>query len=339
MIVFVVLVNILSGLITALIWILFSDILPFAGARPFGALIPMILAIILAVLISSFFSKRTAKPLLEMISATKAVSNGDYSVRVTEAGDGEIRELLHSFNLMTAELGSAELARDDFVNTFSHEFKTPIVSIRGFAKRLRQGNLTKEKENEYLDYIVTESKRLSALSADILLLSRYEHQQLISGQTDYELGEQLRRCALLLEDQWESKNITFELDIPEDIPYRNNREMMDLVWLNLIGNAIKFSYQGGAISISARRLANCAVVTISDEGSGIGEEAIKHIFERFYQETPTRGAEGSGLGLSLVHRIIDLCGGTITAASRPGEGASFCVELPNVSDIRKSIAR
>ena len=328
MIIFVVLVNVLSGVITTLVWIPFSAVVPVAPLRSINALIPMVIAIVLAIVISSFFSKRTAKPLLDMIDATKAISKGDYSVRVEEVYEGEISELLHSFNQMTAELGSTELMRNDFINTFSHEFKTPIVSIRGFAKRLRQEDLTEEKKNEYLNYIVSESERLAELSANILLLSKYENQQFISGQTDYELGEQIRRCVILLEKQWEVKNITFDLDIAEDIPYRNNEEMMDHVWLNIIGNAIKFSHSGGVISISAYGQRGTIDVTVNDEGIGINENAIEHIFDKFYQCDPAHACAGNGLGLPLVHQIIDLCGGEITVKSQVGTGTIFRVSLP-----------
>ena len=149
-----------------------------------------------------------------MVEATKSISRGDYAVRVAEEGTGDIAELLHSFNRMTAELGSTELMRNDFINTFSHEFKTPIVSIRGFARRLRRGGLTEQQQNEYLDFIVEESQRLADLASSVLLLSKYESQKLVGEQTDYDLDEQIRTCVLRLESQWSAKDLVFELDLP-----------------------------------------------------------------------------------------------------------------------------
>lgn len=328
MILFVLLVNLLSGLVTVFFWFLLSDSLPIISFRPFGGLIPMTTTIILAGLFSSIFSKRATKPIRDMINATKVIADGDYSVRVDESGSGEINELSHSFNQMTAELGSTELMRTDFINTFSHEFKTPIVSIRGFAKRLRNGGLSEDKQNEYLDYIVSESERLSELSNNVLLLSKYENQQLISDKTDYELGEQLRRCILLLEKQWESKNITFDLDIPDNIPYRNNEEMLDHVWLNLIGNAVKFSHQDGTITVTAESTDSQIQVAITDNGIGMSEETSSHIFDKFYQGDETHASAGNGLGLSLVKRIMQLCDGEVSVKSIVGEGTTFLVTLP-----------
>lgn len=332
---FVLVVNALSALIASLVWIpLASSAESLNLSKHIYALIPLFIAIVVAILLSTVLSRRTAKPLNEMIDATKAISKGDYSIRVSEMGEGDIHKLLHSFNQMTAELGSTELMRNDFINTFSHEFKTPIVSIRGFAKRLRQGNLSQAKQNEYLDYIVSESQRLSDLSNNILLLSKYENQQLIGDQADYDLGEEIRRCVLVLEKQWEAKEINFDLNIPDELPYHGNEEMMDHIWLNLISNAIKFSGQGESIHIDAVCEHDAVCVTVRDEGCGISSEAINHIFDKFYQGDRAHAGIGSGLGLPLVHRIVDLCHGNITVESQEGHGTSVHVELPVHSDIQ-----
>ena len=144
----VAITNVLSGFLTTFIWLKLSDFAPMS-ALPQSPLLPMLISTLVAIPISSVVSKRSAKPLQDMMKATKSISKGDYSVRVEESGEGDICELLHSFNQMTAELGSTEMMRNDFINTFSHEFKTPIVSIRGFAKRLRNENLSPEKKKKY----------------------------------------------------------------------------------------------------------------------------------------------------------------------------------------------
>lgn len=328
MICYAVSVNIVSGFLAALIWAPLTTYLPALTKPPVGSLFPIMVAVILAVVVSSFFCKRITTPMEQIIRATKAISQGDYSVRVPEAGEGEIRQLLCSFNKMTAELGSTELMRNDFLNTFSHEFKTPIVSIRGFARRLRQGGLCSQKEREYLDYIVSESERLAKLSSNILLLSKYENQQFISDRQDFELSEQLRRCVLRLEKQWEAKQISFDFQLPENIPYRGSEEMLDHVWLNLIENAVKFSHCGGVIHLRAACAQDAVTVTIRDEGIGMSGETLRHIFDQFYQADTAHAGAGCGLGLPLVRRIVTLCGGRIAAESREGHGAAFCVYLP-----------
>ena len=288
---------------------------------------PMLLSILLALPISYWISRLSARPIQEMLEATQAISRGDYTVRVSEEGSGDLAELLHSFNQMTNELGSTEMMCSDFICTFSHECKTPIASIRDFARRLRRGNLTPEQQNEYLDIIADESLRLSELSSSILLLAKYEAQSLVADQTDYDLDEQLRACVLRLESKWTGRGLTFSMQLPR-LPYRGNSEMLGHVWMNLIDNAIKFSHDGGTIFISGRREADRLLVTVRDEGIGIRPEALGHIFDKFYQGEPSHASAGSGLGLALVKRILALCGGEITVESTPDAGSSFCVSLP-----------
>ena len=325
----VIVTNLLSSVLTVFVWMPLSRSL-FPAGHVLAPYIPLIIAALAAIPISSAVSLHSAKPIQDMLEATKAISRGDYSVRVSEEGEGDLGELLHSFNQMTAELGSTELMRNDFINTFSHEFKTPIVSIRGFARRLRSGNLTEQQREEYLQFIAEESERLSNLSSSVLLIAKYENQNLVTEQVSYDLDEQIRTCILRLESQWSAKNILFDLDLPR-LPYRNNMEMMDHVWLNLIGNAVKFSHDGGTIHIRGKNEKNHITVWIRDEGIGIRPEHIPHIFDKFYQEDTAHASAGNGLGLSLVHRIMELSGGEIQVESQEGQGTTFCIRLPRTA--------
>lgn len=325
-IVCVTVTNVLSAAVTMFVWVPLSQHI-FPAGHFLTPYIPLVLSLLVAIPISSAVSRRSAKPIQDMVEATKSISRGDYSVRVEETGEGDMAELLRSFNRMTAELGSTELMRNDFINVFSHEFKTPIGTIRGFAKRLCSGKLTPQQQEEYLEFIAEESERLSNLSASVLLLAKYENQKLVAEQTDYALDEQLRTCVLRLENQWVARGITFDMDLPR-LAYRNNAEMLDLVWLNLIGNAVKFSHEGGVIHISAQKEDPLITVRIRDEGIGISPEHIGHIFDKFYQEDTARAAAGNGLGLALVHRIVELSGGEIAAESQKNCGTTFTVRLP-----------
>lgn len=205
--------------------------------------------------------------------------------------------------------------------------RPPIVSIRGFARRLRKGGLTETQQNEYLDFIAEESERLSHLASNVLLISRYETQKLVGEQTDYDLDEQIRTSVLRLESQWSPRHLIFELDLPR-LPYRNNSEMMEHVWMNLIGNAIKFSPDGGVIFIAGKIEDSCITISIRDEGPGIRPEELGHIFDKFYQGDSSQAAAGNGLGLALAHRIVELCGGKIRVESTVGEGSTFSLTLP-----------
>ena len=324
----VAITNLLSGFLAAFLWLNLSAYMPM-NHQPESPLLPLLISTLVAIPISSVVSKRSAKPLQDMMKATKSISKGDYSVRVEEAGEGDICELLHSFNQMTAELGSTEMMRSDFINTFSHEFKTPIVSIRGFAKRLRNENLPPEKQKKYLEYIAEESERLSDLASSVLLIARYENQKLVAEQSQYDLDEQIRSCVLRMEALWSAKELTFDVDLPK-LHYINNVEMMEHVWMNLISNAIKFSHTGGHIYISSVRDVGSIAVTIRDEGIGISPSDIGHIFDKFYQADSAHSSVGNGLGLPLVSRIVQLSGGTIRVKSEEGRGTAFTVTLPVV---------
>ena len=322
----VVITNILSGIFTMFVWFPLSRYFFPAGHSP-SPYIPMLISILAAIPISSAVSRHWAKPIQDMVEATKSISQGNFSVRVAETAEGDMGKLLRSFNRMTTELGNTELMRNDFINVFSHEFKTPIVSIRGFAKRLRSGNLTEQQRQEYLDFIAEESERLSNLANNILLISKYENQNFVSEQTEFALDEQIRTCILRMESQWSARNIQFELDLPRMI-YLGNMEMLDHIWLNLISNAVKFSHDGGTITISARNENSCITVWIRDEGIGISPDHIGHIFDKFYQEDTSHTTTGNGLGLSLVKRIVQLCGGEIGVESQKNSGTMVVVALP-----------
>ena len=288
---------------------------------------PMVLALCIVMLYAGM-SRTKLKPMSDLVQGMRAVSEGDFDVRVD--GDdvsGDMGELVSSFNDMARELGGLELFRKDFINNFSHEFKTPIVSIRGFAKQLERDDLTDAQRREYLDIIITESDRLANMSSNVLLLSKLENQTIVTDKTVYRLDEQLRRCILLLEKQWTEKALELDLDLDE-VPFLGNEEMVQHVWVNLLGNAVKFSPQGGALQVSLRREGDTAVARVADQGEGMDGETLRRVFEKFYQGDSAHAAEGNGLGLSLVKRIVDLCGGDVTVDSAPGQGAAFTVRLP-----------
>lgn len=288
---------------------------------------PVLLAFFVFTL-SAGMGRSKLRPIDELMSAMHDVSKGDFTVRVdNESMPGYMNDLGSSFNDMAQELGGLEMFRKDFINNFSHEFKTPIVSIRGFAKQLEREDLTPEQRQEYLSIIVSESDRLANMANNVLLLTKLENQTIVTDKTVYRLDEQLRSGILLFERQWEDKNIDLDLELDE-VDYCGNEEMVAHIWVNLINNAIKFSPENSVLSISLKKDENAALVRIADQGEGMDEATQKRIFEKFYQGDKAHATEGNGLGLSLVKRIVDLCGGTIRVESAPGKGAAFIVRLP-----------
>ena len=278
------------------------------------------------VLMTTFASFRLSKPVQVLTQAHEKVQEGDFTVRLPDNQPGEVGELMRSFNDMTEALGSTAYLQKDFISSISHEFKTPIASIRGFARLLQMPGLTEEQRAEYISLIAQESDRLSRLSETLLRLSALEQQTALASLTTFSLDEQLRQTILRLEPSWSQKNIGWQLDLQE-VSITSDQELLNQVWVNLLQNAIKFSPADSEIEIRVFRDGN-AVVEIQDHGCGMTEEAQQRIFDKFYQADKSRRQEGVGLGLSLVKRIVDMMGGTVSVQSTVDEGSTFRVELP-----------
>ena len=263
--------------------------------------------------------------------AMRSIAKGNFKKRVPVKDETEviteIGDLERSFNQMASDLESIEMFRNDFINNFSHEFKTPIVSIRGFARQLRNDNLSDEQRKEYLDIIISESERLSIMSQNVLLLSKLENQSIVSEMTKFYLDEQIRSCILLLEKGWSEKNIELDIEL-EEIKYTFNEEMLSHVWINLLSNAIKFTPEGGKISCTLKSVDGKTVFEITDSGKGMSDEIKNRIFEKFYQGDSSHATNGNGIGLNIVQRIVALAGGTVSVESEPEKGAKFTVVLP-----------
>ncbi|HAA26247.1 MAG TPA: sensor histidine kinase [Ruminiclostridium sp.] len=324
-------IMVMSGLLTSVcVYILYKiGIMPAPLLRPIlSPVITLILSVVIGTTISTVLVEKFLKPINQLIKATKIVAKGDFNVRVKEIdGDSEIAILLRNFNHMAEELGSIEMFRNDFINNFSHEFRTPIVSIRGFARQLQNKEMSEEKRREYTEIIISESERLANMSTNVLLLTRFENQQYITNQTEYELDEQIRNCIILLEKQWSAKNIEINLNLKRIIIYAN-QEMLSHLWINLIDNAIKYSKEHGTITITCDETEDVIIFEISDNGKGMDSYTIKHMFDKFYQGDKSRSMRGNGLGLSIVRRIVDLCMGEISVQSEVGSGTTFTVKLP-----------
>ncbi|MGM1044538.1 MAG: HAMP domain-containing sensor histidine kinase [Bacillota bacterium] len=300
---------------------------PRGGNPLFPLFILFGLCILLGTALTAFLSKKALNPIRKVIDATHKVAGGDFSVKVDIKGIGELEELSQSFNKMTQELSSIETLRSDFVNNFSHEFKTPIVSLRGFAKLLKENNLTDEERREYLDIIITESERLAALSTNVLTLSKYENLEIVADKAPFRLDEQIRKSIVLMEPKWSAKEITVNVDLDKVI-YSGNEDLTQQIWLNLLDNAIKFSDQGGLINITLVYENDEIRFVIQDNGSGMDDQTKAHIFDKFYQGDTSHSKTGYGLGLPLVKRIVELCGGDVGVQSQSGKGSIFTVVLP-----------
>ena len=284
-------------------------------------------SIVLGTAFAAFFSRRALKPIRTVIDATHLIAEGDFSARVHIKGIYELVELSDSFNKMALELSSIETLRSDFINNFSHEFKTPIVSVRGFAKLLKSGNLTEEEKQEYLDIIITESERLAQLSTNILNLSKFENIEIITDKSTFRLDEQIRCAVVMMEPKWAARGISVNIDMDE-IAFDGNEDLTQQIWLNLLDNAIKYSNDGGSIQVRLSIANGFVHFTIKDHGSGMDEQTKCRIFDKFYQGDTSHGKSGNGLGLPIVKRITELHGGKIEVKSTIGAGSEFSISLP-----------
>ena len=290
-------------------------------------IIAFMVCIVIGTIITAFMSRSIIQPIRDLSAAAAEIAKGNFKVRVREPSDPEYSILAQNFNKMAEELAGTETLRGDFISNVSHEFKTPLISIRGFAKLLQNDDLTPEQRRTYTDTVVQQSERLAAMSTHVLELARYENTEIVSDKTLYSLDEQLRRCVRQQEREWLKKSLTVEGDL-DPVDYYGNEELVEHIWSNLLSNAIRFTPAGGQITVVLRRGEGEVTVSVSDTGIGMDEETQRHIFDRFYRAAPYPDDRGNGLGLSIVRRVVTLCGGRVTVFSRPGNGSTFTVTLP-----------
>ncbi len=278
----------------------------------------------LSIIMSRFF----LRPVTRMGRAMERVAAGDFTVRLDNPGAlGEMRDSYAHFNTMTRALAATETLQSDFISNVSHEFKTPINAIEGYAMLMQDAGNDPALQREYADKILLSTRRLSELVNNILLLSKVDNQTMPLEKHPYRLDEQLRRAILLLERKWTQKQIEWDVDMDE-ATYTGNESLMLHVWVNLLDNAIKFDPVGGEIRLRLHCESTCIRITVSDNGPGIPKDQQSAIFERFYQADGSHKSEGNGLGLALARRIVRMCGGEISVSSEPGKGSCFTVELP-----------
>ncbi len=287
-------------------------------------------SLIIGFIVTFASSTLPLKPINRIINQMNRLAGGDFTVRLSfgrlARSHPALAEIINSFNLMAQQLEGTEMLRSDFINDFSHEFKTPIVSIAGFAKLLKEGDLTDAERDEYIGIIEEESLRLASMAANVLELTRVESQSILTDVSTYNLSEQLRGCILLLERKWEGKKQEMELDF-EEYDITASEELLKQVWINLLDNAIKFCPEGGTVGVNIREDHNGLTVAVSNTGSNISPEDQEKIFNKFYQADKSHATSGNGIGLAIVKRIVSLHQGTVTVQNG-ADSVAFIVWLP-----------
>ncbi|MGM9589653.1 MAG: ATP-binding protein [Faecousia sp.] len=275
---------------------------------------------------------RYQKPIEDFAKAARKVASGDFSVylapRHTPDQADYLDVLFMDFNKMVEELGSIETLKTDFFSNVSHEIKTPLAVIQNNAELLQNRTEIEEERQERIEVILQATHRLSGLITNMLKLNKLEKQVIQPVPEPFDVSAQLCECALQFEDIWEKKNITFDADLEERVMIEADAGLLEIVWNNLLSNALKFTADGGTVSLTQTSDRDTITVCICDTGCGMDENTLKHIFDKFYQGDTSHATEGNGLGLALVQRILQLSDGTIAVKSTPGKGSSFTVTLP-----------
>lgn len=330
--VFVVLLSALAiGAVAVYLLVYFEVIANYEDTSvPYVILFMALISVVMGAIIAGFLSMIPLKPVNKWINGMNCLASGDFKVRMSFGkplgSHPTFVELTDSFNTLAEELQNTEMLRSDFINNFSHDFKTPIVSIAGFAKLLKRGNLTQEEQLQYLNAIEEESMRLSYMATNVLNLTKVENQAILSEVSRFNLSEQIRSSVLLLEDKWSRKNIELHLDFDEYF-IEANEELLKQIWINLLDNAVKFVPNGGAVGVEIRESESEISVSVSNTGSEIPPDKLGRIWNKFYQADESHSSEGNGVGLAIVKRIVELHRGSVSVSSESGVTA-FTVELP-----------
>lgn len=299
----------------------------------FYGLTGIILLSVILTFLDAWKSRRDMKiPVMKILEATEAVREGNLDTRIEPLHDGkqaknEFDLIADNFNIMMQELRGMETFRTDFISNVSHELKTPLSDISNCATLMQMPGISEERRIGYARQVAESTRRLSSMITNILKLNKLENQVIFPEQKEYNLSEQLVQCILHYESIWEEKNIEVDADIPEQIMYSSDEELLELVWNNLLSNALKFTPEGGSVKVSLHQTEKKVEVIVADSGCGMDAETCSHIFEKFYQGDTSHATHGNGLGLALVKRIIDIVHGSIDVESAPGKGSSFTVTL------------
>lgn len=332
-----VIITFAAAIAVLVIYILLkSGVIETIEGRPnFSAVVLFIslISMFIGLVITMLTSKYTLGPVNRLINQLNQLSKGDFKARLhfgkPISAHPTFKEIETSFNRAAEELEHTEMLRSDFINNFSHEFKTPIVSIAGFANLVRHGNLSEEETQEYLQVIEEESMRLSYMATNVLSLTKVENQTILTDVNEYNLSEQLRAAVLLLAEKWQQKKIEMDIQIKEHT-ISANEELLKQVWINLIDNAVKFSEAGGTVSIRITEKDGKIYVSISNGGKEIPKDSLTRIFHKFYQADESHASEGIGIGLAVVKKVAELHNGDVLVESESGT-TTFTVMLPKTN--------
>lgn len=279
--------------------------------------------------------KRTVeKPLNEILEATKRMTQGDFDIQLSyrhRYQDFDAFDRIKcDLNQMAQELSKNQILKTDFIANISHELKTPLTIISNYAQSLQNNDLSKDLEDKYLSSMQQNCQKLNQLITNILRLNKLENQKLLPDITYFNLSDLLATEILNFEDLIEQKHLDLICNIQEDLWIHSEKNYLEIVFNNLMSNAIKFTEPQGKIFVSLNQQDDDFKIEIQDTGCGMDKETGKHIFDKFYQGDTSHHKEGNGLGLALVQKVIDILGGKILVESEVGVGTTFTIIIKEV---------
>ncbi len=328
-----VMIMLYSGLLLAIFYSI--EFIPENGFFLAASILTLITvaSVSISALINYIHYNNYTRPILSIAEAARKVSNGDYKIQLPKhRHDGktdEIDALYQDFNTMVNDLNSTEILKSSFISNVSHELKTPIAIISNYSTLLSNAGLSKEKEKEYISRIRTATSDLSELITNILQITKLDNNQITVNPSEFNISELLIQCILGYDTILEEKNIDLQPDIPEELFIKSDQGLLKITVNNIFSNALKFTPSSGIIKISLKQDDSYTTISFKDNGCGMDEDTIRHIFEKFYRGSSSHSVNGNGLGLAMVKQIVSLLNGDISVESTPGTGSLFILTIPN----------
>ena len=294
--------------------------------------ITLAILFLLSLIILIFFTEMVYIPLRKITRATEQYASGNMHYEFQVESDDEIGYLAACLNFMASEIARAEDDQKKFVANVSHDFRSPLTSIRGYLEAMIDGTIPPEMHDKYLNIVLNETERLTKLTNSLLTLNNLNTKGMLLDRTDFDINQVIRNTAATFEGTCRQKTIAIEMVLTGNVMYVNaDMGKIQQVLYNLMDNAIKFSHHDSIIRIETSEKKNKLFVSVKDTGIGIPKEDLKLIWDRFYKSDLSRGKDkkGTGLGLSIVKEIITAHGEHINVISTPGEGSEFIFSLPH----------
>lgn len=282
--------------------------------------------ILISFIVGFLFSRHLSNPIQRMNRVARRIASGEFTEKIPISGKDEVWQLAENFNHMVQSLEQLETLRRDFVSNVSHELRTPITTIKGFVEGILDGTIPQERQQTYLRIVCDETNRMKRMVNDLLDLTKLESGAATLNRTSFDINELIRICVISMSQQLEDKNLMFDADFVTDRLFvRADRDAIQRVLLNLMGNAVKFTPDGGEIRVRTRQERDHCHVEVSDTGTGISEADLPFVFDRFYKTDKSRSTDrtGLGLGLAITKNILTAHGETIFVESGINHGTTF----------------